>query len=126
MDGLGDLNNGTHHNMPLEKALAAVKADQLTHPVYHDLVNLHQHYLVSILALIIVCLSVIVDLLFVYGRCIQNDLRSDLQQGKQVIRQLEEDVAHLRQLAITGLIQQVRRQAPLFPPKAPTKVLQCP
>jgi hypothetical protein len=27
MDRLGDLNNRTHHNMPFEKALAAVKED---------------------------------------------------------------------------------------------------
>jgi hypothetical protein len=133
MDRLGNLNNHTHHNMPLKKALATVKADQLTNPVYHDLVNSHQHYLVSILALIIVCLTVIVGLLFVYGRRFRNDLRSDLLQGKQAIRQLEEDVAHLRRLAITGPIQQVqqfeprvRRQAPLFPPTAPAQVLQRP
>jgi hypothetical protein len=133
MDRLGDLNNRTHHEMPLKKALATVKADQLTHPVYHDLVNSHQHYLVSILALIIVCLTVIVGLLFVYGRRFWNNLRSDLQQGKQAIRQLEEDVAHLRHLAITEPIQQVQRfkprfcrQAPLFPPTAPAQVLQRP
>jgi hypothetical protein len=119
MDRLGDLNNRTHHNMPLEKALAAVKADQLTHPVYHDLVNLHQHYLVSILALIIVCLSVIVGLLLVYGRHFRNDLRSDLRQGKQAIRQLEEYITHLRQLAITGPIQQVQCYEPRVCPQAP-------
>jgi hypothetical protein len=93
MDRLGKLNNHTHHNMPLDKALTAVKSDQLSHPVYHDLVNTHQHYLVSILAIIIACLSVIVGLLFVYGRRFRNDLWSDLQQGKQAISQLEEDVA---------------------------------
>jgi hypothetical protein len=105
-----------------------LKADQLTHPVHHNLVNSHQHYLVSILALIIVCLSVIVGLLFVDGRRFRNYLRSDLRQGKQAIRQLEEDVAHLRQLAITRPIQQVQRfeprvcrQAPLFPPTAPAR-----
>jgi hypothetical protein len=74
MDGLGNLNNRTYHNMPLEKAIAAVKEDQLTHPVYNDLVNSHQHYLVSILALIIICLAVIVGLLFVYGKHFRNDL----------------------------------------------------
>jgi hypothetical protein len=133
MDRLGDLNNRTHHNMPLEKALAAVKENQLTHPLYHDIVNSHQHYLDSILALIIVCLAVIVGLLFVYRKRFLNNLRSDLRQGKQAIRQLEEDVAHLRQLALTGPIQQVqrfeprvRRQDPLFPPTAPAQVIQCP
>jgi hypothetical protein len=130
MDQLGDLNNRTHHNMPLEKALTAVKADQLTHPVYHDLINSHQHYLVSILALIIVCLSVIVGLLFVYGKRFRKDLWSDLRQGKQAIRQLEEDLC---QLALAGPIHQVqryappvRRQAPLFLPTAPAQVLQRP
>jgi hypothetical protein len=122
MDRLGDLNNRTHHNMPLEKALAAVKE-----------VNSNQHYLVSILALIIVCLAVVVGLLFVYGKRFRHDLQSDLRQGKQAIRQLEEDVAHLRQLALTGPVQQVQRyeprvrqQAPLFPPKAPTQVIPRP
>jgi hypothetical protein len=114
MDRLGDLNNRTHHNLSLKKALAAVKADQLTHPVYHDLVNSHQHYLVSILALIIVCLSVIVGLLFVYGRRFWNDLRSDLRQGKQAIRQLEEDVAHLRQLAIMDPFNRFRASSHAF------------
>jgi hypothetical protein len=78
MDRLGNLNNRTHHNMPLKKALAAVKADQLLHPVYHNLVNSNQHYLVSILAIIIVCLSVIVGLLFVHRRLFLNDMRSNL------------------------------------------------
>jgi hypothetical protein len=112
---------------------AAVKEDQLTHPVYHDLINSHQHYLVSILALIIVCLAVVISLLFVYGKRSRNDLQSDLRQGKQAIRQLEEDVAHLRQLALTGPIQQIQRyqprvhqQAPLFPPTAPAQVIPRP
>jgi hypothetical protein len=133
MDRLGNLNNRTHHNMPLEKALAAVKEDQLTHPVYHDLVNSNQHDLVSVLALIIVCLSVVVGLLFVYGKRFRRNLQSDLRQGKQAIRQLEEDVAHLCQLALTGPIQQVqrykphvRRQATLFPPTPPPQVIPRP
>jgi hypothetical protein len=82
MDRLGKLNNCTHHNMPLDKALAAVKADQLSHPMYHDLVNTHQHYLVSIMAIIIACPSVVVGLLFVYGRRSRNDLRSYLRSGQ--------------------------------------------
>jgi hypothetical protein len=77
--------------------------------VYHDLVNSNQHYLVSVLALIIVCLSVVVGLLFIYGKRFRRNLQSDLHQGKQAIRKLEEDVAHLRQLALTGPIQQVQR-----------------
>jgi hypothetical protein len=43
MDRFGNLNNCTHHNMPLKKALAAVKEDKLLHPVYHNLIHSNQH-----------------------------------------------------------------------------------